>query len=63
LIDPVLIEIVTGFGPLRIFELAQALGLTVGKPIGVGTLIVLQPLGALTGRSKIDRFSHSVPRR
>jgi hypothetical protein len=59
----VLIEIAASFGLLRVFELASALGLTVGKPIGVGTLIVLQPFGALAGRSKVDQFSHSAPQR
>jgi hypothetical protein len=61
--DPVPIEIAPGFRLLRGFELAQVLGLTVGKPIGVGTRIGLPSFGALAGHPKIDQFSHSVPRR
>jgi hypothetical protein len=57
------VEIAAGFVLLGGFELAQALGLTVGKSIGVGTLIVLLALGSLAGGSKIDQFSHSSPRR
>jgi hypothetical protein len=52
------IEFVTGFRLLRVFELAQMSGLAVGKPVGVGTLFAVLSLGLLTGRSKIDKFSH-----
>jgi len=57
------VEVAAGFGLLRVFDLAQMLGLTVGKPIGVGALIALPPFGSLAGRSKIDEFSHSTSRR
>ncbi|HEY4981866.1 MAG TPA: hypothetical protein VII24_07980 [Pseudolabrys sp.] len=58
-----MIEIAAGFDLLRAFERAQVLGLTVGKTIGVGMLIVTLPLSSLAGPSKIDQFSHSAPRR
>jgi len=57
------VEIVAGFRLLRAFEFAQVLGLAVGKPIGVGMRIALLPLGSLSGRSKIHKFSHSMSRR
>jgi hypothetical protein len=59
----VAIEVVAGFRLLCAFEFAQMLGLAVGKSVGLGTLIALLPLGLLAGRSKIDKFSHSTPRR
>jgi hypothetical protein len=59
----VTIEIVPGFRLLRAFESAQMLGLAVCKPVGFRTLICLPPLGLLAGRSKIDKFSQSTPRR
>jgi hypothetical protein len=34
----------------------------MGEAVGVGVLIVLPPLGAFAGVSKIDHFSHSAPR-
>jgi hypothetical protein len=52
--DPVLIKIAAGFDLLRAVERAQVLGLTVGKTIGTGMLIVKLPLGPLAGRSKIN---------
>jgi hypothetical protein len=57
------VEIVAGFGLLRVFEFAQMFGLAVGKPIGPGTLIALPPFSLLAGRSKIDNVCHSTPRR
>ena len=48
----------TGFRLLRVFELAQVFRLAVGKSVGVGTLFAVLSLGLLTGRSKIDKFSH-----
>jgi hypothetical protein len=59
----VTVEFVAGFRLLRVFELAQMFGLAVGKPAGVGTFVVVPALGLLTGRSKIDKFSHSTPQR
>jgi hypothetical protein len=56
------IEIAAGFRLLRGIELAPVLGLTMGEAFGVGALIVLPPLGAFAGVSKIDQFSHSAPR-
>jgi hypothetical protein len=55
------IEIFFGLGLLRVFELAQTFGLTVRKPVGLGLLVVLPPLGLLARASKIDQFSHSTP--
>jgi hypothetical protein len=54
------IEVSAGFGLLGVFELAQMLGLTVGKPIGVGELIALLPFGALARGPQVDQFSHSA---
>jgi hypothetical protein len=61
--DPVPIEVVAGFRLLRVFAFAQMFRLPVGKPVGVGSLIVLPALGSLARVSKIDKFSHSTPRR
>jgi len=57
------VEILAGLGALRLFELVLVVGLTVGKSISVGPLIVLAPFGSLARSSKIDQFSHSQPRR
>jgi hypothetical protein len=61
--DLVPVEIAAGFHLLCSFKLAQTLGLTVGKTIGVGTLIVLFTFDPFAGCPKIDQFSHSSPRR
>ena len=58
--DPVPIEVASGFGLMRGFDLANMFGLTKGKTIGVGTLIVLSPFLPLSNGPKIDYFSHSV---
>jgi hypothetical protein len=61
--DPVTVEFAVGFGLLRSFELAQVFGLAVRKPLGVGALLALPALGLLPNGSKIDKLSHSRPRR
>jgi hypothetical protein len=48
------VEVLAGFGLPRVFELAQMLGLAVGKSIGVGKLIASLPFGTLTHGPKID---------
>src|SRR5262249_61295393 len=58
--DPVPIEVAPGFRLTRGFNLANVLGLTKGKAIGVRTLVVLSPLAPLSNGPKIDYFSHSV---
>jgi hypothetical protein len=57
------IEVVVGFLPLGKFEFSQILWLTVGKTLGVGTLVILPSFSLFAGRSKIDQFSHVSPRR
>jgi hypothetical protein len=56
--DPVSIEVAGGFRLLRVFAIAQMLRLAVGEPVSSGKLIALPPLGLLSGRSKIHKFSH-----
>lgn len=46
----------------RSFQLSQVFGLTVGKTMGIGPLIVVLPFRPLARGSKIDQFSHSAPR-
>lgn len=58
--DPVPIEVAPGFRLTRGFNLANVLGLTKGKAIGVRTLVVLSPLVPLSNGPKIDHFSHSA---
>jgi hypothetical protein len=58
-VDPVSVEIATGFRLFLGFELADARGLTVGQTIGVGAPLVMLPFGSLAYRPKIDQFSHS----
>ena len=58
--DPMPIKVAAGFGLARGFNLANFLGLTKGKAIGVRTLVVLSPLVPLSNGPKIDHFSHSV---
>jgi hypothetical protein len=59
----VTVEFAAGFRLLRVFEFAQMFGLAEGKPASVGTFVVVPALGLLSGRSKIDKFSHSTPQR
>src|SRR4029078_3823696 len=58
--DPVPIEVAPGFRLTRGFHVANVLGLTKGKAIGVRTLVVLSPLVPLSNGPQIDHFSHSV---
>ena len=58
--DPVPVEVAAGFGLTRGFKLSNVFGLTKGKAIGVGTLIVPPPLVPLSNGPKINHFSQSV---
>jgi hypothetical protein len=59
-VDPVQVEVATGFRLLRGVELAPVLGLTVGETIAFGAQFVLPLLGSFTGKTKIDQFSHAA---
>ena len=54
------IEVAAGFGLPRGFNLSNLFGLSKGKAISVGTLIVPPPVLPLSNGPKIDYFSHSV---
>jgi len=54
------IEVAAGFGLACGFNLSDLFGLTEGKAISLGTLIVPLPFLPLSSGPKIDHFSHSV---
>jgi hypothetical protein len=61
--DPVSVEVASGFCLLCIFELARVFGLPVRQSIGVGAMFAMPALGPLAGCPKINKLSHSKPRR
>jgi hypothetical protein len=58
--NPVLIEVAIGLGTLRSVARFRTLAAAVSETIGIGTPIVLLPLGSLAQRPQIDDVSHGA---
>jgi hypothetical protein len=56
-----LVEMLRSEFLLRRFELSNVLRLTVGKAIGVRAQFIVEPLGSLPYRAKIDHLGHCRP--